>query len=767
MHRHQPHLIAIACCLYLSCAAALSTQLYASDPTKPSWDSASWSNGRARTFGYAVDPDDPWVDAAHGTASFSVDGSGTLTATGSVVRWYVHDPKHAVEFSDDLEITTFIMRVSESQTVSYGGLQVFARTNHGTIGSENTNDCDTRGVAGKVLNDGRWSFEKETSHRNRGYADPGAKRPWTALPKNEWVGVKYVLFVNPDGTATYRLYRAITPGSPSTTEWELIYDFTESGSWGAGYPACKTGVNPALVHRRDALVAAGSETGKPCITVIFRCEYCVMKFKETSVRSIVPPNKPLPTTLPAPTARATPSATARATPSATAAPVKPALQRLVIYNDNIAHWWPPTAMFADLGVPGYAEQPYNYLLWAFWQTTTGPADIAELWNRPTRYFGTDTVFGSTDESIRTGLLSKFHEAGKKVLVSAFGANDLPDSKDATTVCRSLGQYVLDTKLDGVDLDYENSAAMEAGTAEDWLITCTRVLRSMLPREQGYIITHAPQAPYFMDGKYPKGAYKTIHATVGDLIDWYNIQFYNQDTTRYDTYDTAFVRSTGWSPGTAVYEIADRCGVPLDKIVFGKPASPGAAYNTGYVAPATLQAMVQKAQAARAWNAGVMFWQYRDEQASSFAFGKLLSSNAAPKPTPTASATAKPTPTASATAKPTPTPSATAAPTPSTPTCSVFDFCQLYCPATAAASLGDRPILLPVQPTPTPAAASTATNESPFANPVWFYVTAGVCVCCFIACLIMLCCVVRSRKRVKPLFSPRQAASAAARAASQV
>jgi len=44
----------------------------------------------------------------------------------------------------------------------------------------------------------------------------------------------------------------------------------------------------------------------------------------------------------------------------------------------------------------------------------------------------------------------------------------------------------------------------------------------------YILTHGPVAPWFSPGgKFPGGAYLTIDKTVGDLIDWYNVQFYNR------------------------------------------------------------------------------------------------------------------------------------------------------------------------------------------------------------------------------------------------
>ena len=36
-----------------------------------------------------------------------------------------------------------------------------------------------------------------------------------------------------------------------------------------------------------------------------------------------------------------------------------------------------------------------------------------------------------------------------------------------------------------------------------------------------------------------------------MIDFYNIQFYNQATTAYDTYATLFLKADGWAEKTAV------------------------------------------------------------------------------------------------------------------------------------------------------------------------------------------------------------------------
>ena len=82
-----------------------------------------------------------------------------------------------------------------------------------------------------------------------------------------------------------------------------------------------------------------------------------------------------------------------------------------------------------------------------------------------------------------------------------------------------------------------------GSGENWLIDFTTQLRSDLPAGD-YIITHAREsslgafyhhlyllctavAPWFSPSKWGGGGYLAVNEKVGDLIDWYNIQFYNR------------------------------------------------------------------------------------------------------------------------------------------------------------------------------------------------------------------------------------------------
>lgn len=93
-----------------------------------------------------------------------------------------------------------------------------------------------------------------------------------------------------------------------------------------------------------------------------------------------------------------------------------------------------------------------------------------------------------------------------------------------------------------------------------------------------------------------------------MIDFYNVQFYNQGDTKYDTYETLFVNSGGYFSGTAVKEIISR-GVPPKKIIVGKPVTPSDASNTGWMDSSVLGAALSKGYDDYKWYGGAMFWQY--------------------------------------------------------------------------------------------------------------------------------------------------------------
>jgi hypothetical protein len=301
----RPFLASLLACL-LACADAAAAapldrfgirMLFPTRTNGRSWFAASWENGHARSFADAVDPMDPWLDAAHGSGNYMIDGHGTLTASGDYVRMYVHHPDRRTEWADDLEITAYVTRVSEMQRVSYSGPQIFARTNHGTwtgaFGGETQTLCDDRGLGAKVNLDGTWAFEKETRHGDaRGYATAGAARIWASeFPRGVPVGIKYVLrnVANAQGFAVgvrLALYVDMTSGR-SGGSWTKVTEFTDVGQWGVGYAACAPGASLAMLPIRWNLLK-NSETKRPSLSVYFRHEYGVMRYQRLSVREINP-----------------------------------------------------------------------------------------------------------------------------------------------------------------------------------------------------------------------------------------------------------------------------------------------------------------------------------------------------------------------------------------------------------------------------------------------------------------------------------------------
>jgi len=272
---------------------------------------------------------------------------------------------------------------------------------------------------------------------------------------------------------------------------------------------------------------------------------------------------------------------------------------------------------------------FNVFALSFW-LLSGAADNAEAWT-------------TLSASERSTVLSQYEAAGISLIVSAFGSTDIPTTSgaDPTDTANKIAAWVQQYGLAGVDVDYEDFAAFNAGTAEAWLITFTTQLRSQLP-SGSYIITHAPVAPWFCPKIWTGGGYLQINSEVGSLIDWYNIQFYNQGSTEYTTANGLLTESSSTWPQSALFQIAAN-GVDLNKIVIGKPATASDASN-GYMDPSTLATCLQQAQ-SQGWSAGAMVWQYPHATSSWIATvraGSWPVAAGSPPAPPTMAVTAPPT-----------------------------------------------------------------------------------------------------------------------------
>ena len=88
-----------------------------------------------------------------------------------------------------------------------------------------------------------------------------------------------------------------------------------------------------------------------------------------------------------------------------------------------------------------------------------------------------------------------------------------------------------------------------------------------------------------------------------------MQFYNQLDDTFDSYEKLFTQAVG---GDSVKELTGR-GVPLNKIVVGKPVTPKDAYNTGFVNQTDLGVWAARAFDEFGWYGGIMHWQFPSDK----------------------------------------------------------------------------------------------------------------------------------------------------------
>ncbi|KAF8120585.1 glycoside hydrolase family 18 protein [Boletus edulis] len=265
----------------------------------------------------------------------------------------------------------------------------------------------------------------------------------------------------------------------------------------------------------------------------------------------------------------------------------PGAPRFVVYSDAWVNGLPPVS---DI-------QGFNVFALSFWRIS-GVTDMALQWQQFT-------------SSQRAGYLSEYNGAGIQIIVSAFGDTEKPTTwnTDPIVVANNLASWVLQYWVNGVDIDYEDLDAFNNGhgAGEQWLITLTQQLRKSLPQGE-FILSHAPVAPWFSPNIWGGGGYLHVHQTVGNLIDWYNIQFYNRKGN-VRVHDLAKVSSSSLRPnGLKPHFIKSQLmAVDHNKLVIGKPGRSEDVTN-GYVTVWKLHYCVQLAHAT-GWDAGVMAWEY--------------------------------------------------------------------------------------------------------------------------------------------------------------
>jgi len=278
--------------------------------------------------------------------------------------------------------------------------------------------------------------------------------------------------------------------------------------------------------------------------------------------------------------------------------------RKVIYIDD-GNWNSP-----QTSIIGASNAGFNVIILAFYMHT-GPSDFLEAWQ-------------GLDAGTKQATVAKLHSQGSSLLVSfGGGADGNPYTLDAYNTGLTVGKYAKSQYLDGVDFDLENfdQGFTVNGHSANWTIHwCQNITRGAAAGfGAGAILTHAPQSPYFgaigatNTWAGPSGGYTAVYNGIKDILTFFNLQFYNQGSGCYVTYNSLFQDGNAGScglPGTSVAEI-NKAGIPMSAIVIGKPVHPGDA-GDGYVNPSTLNSWFNTAGSQLGWKGGIMGWEWTDD-----------------------------------------------------------------------------------------------------------------------------------------------------------
>jgi len=255
------------------------SKVYGSAKDGMSWE-ANWTGGE-----YAWS-EDPWVEIGSHDIRYRTN-DGILTISGETSRIYVREPNKKRQWTD-VEVTVYAKRVADAG-VPYSGIVAAVRTNHGVTSDLESAPCDSRGLTARLRFDGGADFGKETSHPTTVATKPVPVFDG-GMPYNEWIGYKHVVYDITDiaGVAGTRqeLWMDLTGGKNGGV-WRMLASHDDFPYSGFGQVACAPGVSPSLAYVNG--VRAGSESGLPSISVLFRADSLGengLQYKWASVREI-------------------------------------------------------------------------------------------------------------------------------------------------------------------------------------------------------------------------------------------------------------------------------------------------------------------------------------------------------------------------------------------------------------------------------------------------------------------------------------------------
>lgn len=235
------------------------------------------------------------------------------------------------------------------------------------------------------------------------------------------------------------------------------------------------------------------------------------------------------------------------------------------------------------------SEGYTDLLFSFWQDPeTGVKGAAEA------------VMKNPD------ILRFLKSKNKKCILAAGGEYLDPLDYDAISYGTALAKYAIEHQFEGVDLDIER-ISMNPQTIQ-WLIDATLAVRQ-ISNEFNYPlqISHAPQAPFFSSD----GGYSDVERGTNGIIEYYNIQYYNQggwEYQSYKNYESLFDEQYNNIENPSCIPSIIKQGISGDKLIIGKPITQSDVNNTGYIPLETLENILKKAITNEIRFGGIMGWK---------------------------------------------------------------------------------------------------------------------------------------------------------------
>ncbi len=231
---------------------------------------------------------------------------------------------------------------------------------------------------------------------------------------------------------------------------------------------------------------------------------------------------------------------------------------------------------------------------------------------------TIVLSGNLDSAVLNDIKA-VQAAGKRVLIS-FGGETVTNadytvlSQHVDDLASQIAGYVVKYNLDGTDLDYEDTAALQSNTGYngvDFISALTNALHDKLPGGK-QMITHAPQPPYLCAPEKPFNCqppfpYGDVLAKTGGNIGFLNMQYYNNEW--YTEPPSKVV--TGYEQAVAGWQ--DFAGLSATRLLVGKPVSKADA-GSGWLPPGKLISEIINPLRQKYPNdfGGVMGWEFSSD-----------------------------------------------------------------------------------------------------------------------------------------------------------